>query len=190
MTYTPEPTELIRLIAAYPGRLNDDREALADHGWTFDHGPLTEGQVAVVHSRGYYRRGIVTKVGRVNAKVTYTTAGAVESAAEATEYHQAVAARHDNEVRTRAERTADRHLQSLLIDLRSKHEWQREKAQATLDEAGGPDAYRAAELERMIGYEERERERSRRWLAEDDGLPLISNKEAKFADIAVRNPED
>lgn len=49
---------------------------------TADISELRLGQVAIFHSRGQYRTGVVTKIGRTNIKASYMTPGGLADAAK------------------------------------------------------------------------------------------------------------
>jgi hypothetical protein len=77
----PEPSEfpttegLVRVVRAF-SRAEDAEQA----GYVFGAEHAKLGDEAVVYSRGRYRAGIVTKIGRLNVTVTYTTRTAIQEA--------------------------------------------------------------------------------------------------------------
>lgn len=81
-TKTIEPTDAE--LKAVIGTWNSVPE-VEDNGYLFrDKHDMTKpeiGEIVVIHSHGRYRRGIVTSVGLVNAKVALTTPTAVEESA-------------------------------------------------------------------------------------------------------------
>jgi hypothetical protein len=56
------------------------REDVETARFVFDAQRANRGDVAVIASRGRYRAGIITKIGRLNVTVTYTTATAIAEA--------------------------------------------------------------------------------------------------------------
>lgn len=71
----PTTEDLCRAVAAFTRR-----EDVEEAGYVFAAEHASVGDEAVVYSRGRYRAGIITKIGRVNATVTYTTATAIQEA--------------------------------------------------------------------------------------------------------------
>jgi hypothetical protein len=70
-------------------------------GYVFDvdePSKLKVGDVAIVYSRGQYRQGVVTKVGKTNAEVTYTTEGNVTQSQKIMDGRRATIANIDKHV--------------------------------------------------------------------------------------------
>jgi hypothetical protein len=69
----PAPATIVAVVGALPKGTRPEGLPTAAQG-------VQVGDTAWIHSRGQYRRGIVTKVGTKNVTVRYTTAGAVDEA--------------------------------------------------------------------------------------------------------------
>jgi len=73
----PSTDDLTRVVARF-----DDRDLVRAAGYVVGAEDAAVDDEAVIYSRGGYRAGIVTKVGRVNVTVTYTTETAIREAAD------------------------------------------------------------------------------------------------------------
>lgn len=82
-TYEPTDQELTRWVGAW----NQETE-VQGAGYHFGARTPVPGEVAVIHSHGKFRRGIVVSVGRLNAKVALTSPSAIEDTRKGYELHR------------------------------------------------------------------------------------------------------